>query len=192
MAEEAKKTKLEQEREELDRLIGKGVVFEVEDTRFTVRKRLFGLLKEHVPETYRRKFRIQEPTLGTLDRLSREWVELEMDEERLKSGEGMRAARTMAARHAKRCAKIVAIAVLGSDYLVPKPGKNGMARYTEDEKSLRELTDLFARTVKPSLLHRLVTLIGAMCNLGDFCSSIRLMSADRTTTPIRIEGGSGV
>lgn len=191
MAEKSKKTKLEQEREELDRLIGKGVVFEVEDTRFIVRKRLFGLIREHVPETYPRKFRIQEPTLGTLDRLSREWVELEIDEERLKSTEGMRAARTMAALHAKRCAKIVAIAVLGSDYLIPKHGKNGMARYTEDEKSLRELSDLFARTVKPSLLHRLVTLIGAMCNLGDFCSSIRLMSADRTTTPIRIEGGSG-
>ena len=187
MAEETDKTKLEQEREELDRMIGKGVAFEVEDVRFRVEKRCFGLLKKHIPETYKRKFTVEEPTLGTLDRLSREWVEFEIDEEKLKSTEGMKAARTMVARHNKRCAKVVALAVLGSNYLIPKPGKHGAVRYVEDTKTLKELIALFSRTIKPSLLHRLVVLIGAMCNLGDFCSSIRLMSADRTTTPIRIE-----
>lgn len=192
MAEEENvKSKLEQEREELDQLIGKGVTFEVEDVRYRTEKRFFGLVKKRIPETYKRKFRIEEPTLGTLDRMSREWVEFEIDEERLKSTEGMKAARTMAARHAKRCAKVVALAVLGSGYLIPKPGKNGNVRYAEDTKSLKELTDLFTRTVKPSLLHRLVVLIGAMCNLGDFCNSIRLMSTDRTTTPIRIEDNEG-
>lgn len=188
MAEEAEKTKLEQERDELDKLIGKGVTFEVEDMRFRVEKRFFGLLKKHIPETYKRKFSIQEPTLGTLDRLSREWVEFEFDNERLKSAEGMKAARTMAAKHAMRCAKVVALAVLGSDLLIAKPGKHGVVRYVEDANALKELTNLFARTIKPSLLHRLVVLIGAMCNLGDFCNSIRLMQTERTTTPIRIEG----
>lgn len=192
MTEETEKTKLEQEREELDQLIGKGVTFEVEDVRFRVEKRFFGLLKKRIPETYKRKFRIQEPTLGTLDRMSREWVEFEIDEDKLKSTEGMKAARTMAARHAKRCAKVVALAVLGSDYLIPTPGKHGVIKYKEDEKTLKELTSLFSRTIKPSLLHRLVVLIGAMCNLGDFCNSIRLMSADRTTTPIRIENANEV
>ena len=190
MAEETEKTKLEQEREELDQLIGKGVTFEVEDVRFRVEKRFFGLLKKRIPETYKRKFRIQEPTLGTLDRMSREWVEFEIDEEKLKSTEGMKAARTMVARHSKRCAKVVALAVLGSDYLIPKPGRHGVVNYAKDEKTLKELTSLFARTIKPSLLHRLVVLIGAMCNLGDFCNSIRLMSTDRTTTPIRIENAN--
>ena len=188
MAEETDKTKLEQEREELDRMIGKGVSFEVEDVRFRVEKRCFGLLKKRIPETYKRKFTVEEPTLGTLDRLSREWVEFEIDEEKLKSTEGMKAARTMVARHNKRCAKVVALAVLGSNFLIPKPGKHGVVHYVEDTKTLKELCALFSRTIKPSLLHRLVVLIGAMCNLGDFCSSIRLMSADRTTTPIRIEG----
>lgn len=188
MAEETEKTKLEQERDELDKLIGKGVTFEVEDVRFRVEKRFFGLLKKRIPETYKRKFSIQEPTLGTLDRLSREWVEFEFDNERLKSAEGMKAARTMAAKHAMRCAKVVALAVLGSDLLIAKPGKHGVVRYVEDTEALKELTNLFARTIKPSLLHRLVVLIGAMCNLGDFCNSIRLMQTERTTTPIRIEG----
>lgn len=187
MAEETEKTKLEQERDELDKLIGKGVTFEVEDVRFRVEKRFFGLLKKRIPETYKRKFSIQEPTLGTLDRLSREWVEFEFDNERLKSAEGMKAARTMAAKHAIRCAKVVALAVLGSDILIAKPGKHGVVRYVEDVNALKELTNLFARTIKPSLLHRLVVLIGAMCNLGDFCNSIRLMQTERTTTPIRIE-----
>jgi hypothetical protein len=187
MAEETEKTKLEQERDELDKLIGKGVTFEVEDVRFRVEKRFFGLLKKRIPETYKRKFSIQEPTLGTLDRLSREWVEFEFDNERLKSAEGMKAARTMAAKHAIRCAKVVALAVLGSDILIAKPGKHGVVRYVEDANALKELTNLFARTIKPSLLHRLVVLIGAMCNLGDFCNSIRLMQTERTTTPIRIE-----
>ncbi len=187
MAEETEKSKLEQERDELDKLIGKGVTFEVEDVRFRVEKRFFGLLKKRIPETYKRKFSIQEPTLGTLDRLSREWVEFEIDNERLKSAEGMKAARTMAAKHAMRCAKVVALAVLGSDFLIAKPGKHGVVRYVEDANALTDLTNLFARTIKPSLLHRLVVLIGAMCNLGDFCSSIRLMQTERTTTPIRIE-----
>ena len=43
-----------------------------------------------------------------------------------KSAEGMKAARTMAAKHAMRCAKVVALAVLGSDFLIAKPGKHGI------------------------------------------------------------------
>ena len=40
--EDLEKKKLEQERAELDRLIGKGVTFEVDDVRFKVEKRFFG------------------------------------------------------------------------------------------------------------------------------------------------------
>lgn len=185
--EDLEKKKLELERAELDRLIGKGVSFEVEDVRFRVEKRFFGLRKKHIKEVVKRKFRIQEPTLGTLDRLSREWVEMSIDEEQLKSTESMKAARTLAGLHSKRCAKVIALAVLGSDYLIPKPGKYGNATFVEDTEKLNELTELFERTIKPSLLNKLVTLIDTMCNFGDFCNSIRLMSSDRTTTPIRIE-----
>jgi hypothetical protein len=187
MDKKEKAAQLTLEREELNRLIGRGATFTVEDVRFHVEKRFFGLWRKKAPETYKREFRIEEPTLGTLDRLAREWVELEIDEEKLKGTDGMRAARTMAARHAMRCAKVVAIAVMGSDYLIPKFNKGGFVTYKEDDKTLGVLTALFYRTIKPSLLHQLVILISTMCNLADFINSIRLMSCDRTTMPTLVE-----
>lgn len=190
--EDLEKKKLEQERAELDRLIGKGVTFEVDDVRFKVEKRFFDLWKKRIPETYKRKFTIKEPTLGTLDRMSREWVEMAIDEEKLKSTEGMRAARALATAHSLRCARVIALAVLGSDYEIAIPGNNGSIRYVEDTKRLGDLTRLFSRRIKPSTLHHLVSIIDTMCNLGDFCNSIRLMSTDRTTTPIRIEEEAAV
>lgn len=182
---------LEKERAELNRLINKGVAFEVEDTEFTVERRLCGLVRKHVPVRVKRKFKIEEPTLGTLDRLSAEWIEFAIDEAALKSDDGMQKARTLAHEHSMRCAKVVAIAALGSDLLIPKIGSGGVVRYVEDAKQLDELTSLFARSIKPSKLYQLYVLINAMCNLGDFLNSIRLMSADRTTMPIRIEENSG-
>ena len=53
--------------------------------------------------------------------------------------------------------------------------------YEEDRCRLDELTDLFFHAVKPSELFQLTMTINAMCNLGDFIHSIRLMSAARTT-----------
>jgi len=181
------KKALEQEKAELNTLINKGVQFEVVDTGFEVKKRFFGLIKKRVPTKVRKQFKIEEPTLGTLDRLSAEWIELAIDESVLKSDDGLQKARTMAHEHALRCAKIIALAVLGSDYLIPKYGKNGVVRYVEDTARLDYLTALFSRTIKPSNLYQLTVLINAMCNLGDFMNSIRLMSSDRSTMPIRIE-----
>lgn len=175
-----------QERKELNTLINKGVTFDVEDVEFQVEERFFGLWKKRVPIKTKRTFKIEEPTLGTLDRLSAEWIEFDIDETQLKSKDGMQHARTMANLHTRRCAKIVAIAVIGSDYLIPKSVHGGV-RFVEDVGRLNELTDLFARTVKPSKLYQLYILISTMSNLGDFLNSIRLMSADRTTMPIRIE-----
>ena len=57
---------------------------------------------------------------------------------------------------------------MGSDYLIPTPGKGGTVYYKEDKKRLEELTALFARKIKPSELYQLTVLINAMCNLGDF------------------------
>jgi hypothetical protein len=178
---------LEQEKKELNVLINKGVSFEVEDIGFEEKRVCFGLIKKRVPVKVKRKFRIEEPTLGTLDRLSAEWIEFAIDESMLKSDDNMQQSRTIAANHSIRCAKIVALAVLGSDYLIPKCSRNGVVRYVEDTERLEELTALFARAIKPSRLYQLYVLINAMCNLGDFTNSIRLMSADRTTMPIRVE-----
>lgn len=177
---------LEQEKNELNALIGKGVSFEVDDIEFEVKKVFFGLLKKRVPIKVTRKFKVEEPTLGTLDRIAAESIELAIDDEALKSSDGMKHARTLVAHHSKRCAKIIALAVLDSDYLIPKPWHGGV-KYVEDTKRIKELTSLFSRTIKPSKLYQLYVLINAMCNLGDFTNSIRLMSSDRTTMPILVE-----
>lgn len=179
--------KLRQEKEELDVLIGKGIEFAVDDVEFTVEKRLFGLVRKRKPINIRRTFRIEEPTLGTLDRLSAEWVEMAIDEEAMRGNNSSQAAKGMVGRHALRCARIVAIAVLGGDYLLPKYAVGGAVRYAEDKKKLAELTELFQRAIKPSQLYKLALMIDVMCNLGDFMNSIRLMSSDRTAMPIRIE-----
>ena len=184
-----KTEKLEMERAELNALIGAGYTFEVEDYEVKKRRVLFGLIKRSKPEPVTRSFKISEPTLGTLDRLSREWIEFEIDEERTKTEDVMTRARAAVKNHSARCAKIIALAVLGSDYMVPHARLGGVV-YREDKKRLDELTTLFERTIQPSKLYHIVTLINVMCNLGDFMHSIRLMSAGRTTAPARIEVNS--
>lgn len=182
------KKQLEQERNELNTLINKGVTFEVKDTEFEVEKRFFGLIKRYKPKEVTRTFRIEEMTLATLDRVTSESVEIAIDENAMKSvgTDSMKMARTLAHKHSLRCARIIAIAVLGEDRLIAKPVKGGI-RWIEDTKKLDELTSLFARKIKPSILYKLYVLVNTMGNLGDFMNSIRLISTERTTMPIRIE-----
>lgn len=173
------------EKSELNALINKGVTFDVEVDECRVTARFWGLVKRRETIRVKHTYKIEEPTLGTLDRLSAEWVEIAIDEAAIKA-DGLTYAHTMAHNHAIRCARIIAIAVMGSSYLIPKPTSSGV-RYEENRKELDRLTALFARAIKPSTLNQLYLLISAMCNLGDFVSSIRLMCADRTTMPIRVE-----
>lgn len=190
MADDIKK-KLEQERAELNTLINKGVSFEVKDVEFDVVKRWFGLFKKYQPREITRTFKIEELTLATLDRLSAELVEFAIDEAAMKSADGMQRARGLAHKHSVRCARVVAIAVLGEDRLIPVHGKGG-TRWVENTARLEELTSLFARKIKPSALYKLYVLVNAMCNLGDFMNSIRLIMPERTTVPIRIEDDNEV
>jgi hypothetical protein len=178
--------KLEQERKELNTLINKGVSFEIKDIEFETHKRFFGLIKKRVPKEVTRTFTIEETTLSTLDRLSSEWIEFAIDEALMKSMDGMKKARGLAKEHAIRCARIVAIAVLGENRLIPRSHKGG-TRWVEDVQAIEDLTALFARKIKPSRLYQLCVLVNAMCNLGDFLNSIRLMQPERTTMPNRIE-----
>lgn len=182
------KKQLEQERNELNTLINKGVSFELKDTEFEVKKKFFGLIRRYKPKEVTRTFKIEGMTLATLDRITSESVEIAIDENAMKSAgmDSMKMARTLAHKHSLRCAKIVAIAVLGEDRLIPKPGKAGI-RWVEDTKRLEELTSLFARKIKSSTLYKLYVLVNTMGNLGDFMNSIRLISTERTTMPIRIE-----
>ena len=177
---------LEQERAELNALINKGITFDVTDTTFDVHRTWYGR-KRYTRREIKRTFTISEPTLGTLDRLSAEWVEFAIDEQAMKSDDAMERARTLVANNAERCARIIAIAALGGQRLIARPVGHNATEYIEDAGKIRELTSLFMRTIKPSVMYKLVVMINAMCNFGDFTNSIRLMLADRTTMPIRIE-----
>lgn len=184
-----KKRKLEQERNELNTLINKGVSFEIKDIEFDVEKRLFGLIRRYKPREVTHTFKVEEMTLATLDRIASEAIEIAIDENALQdsdSADSLKMARSLASKHSLRCARIVAIAVLGEDRFIPKPGKGG-TRWIEDERKLQELTSLFVRKIKPSTLYRLFVLVNTMGNFGDFMNSIRLISTERTTMPIRIE-----
>jgi len=108
----------------------------------------------------------------------------------MKSEAGVNEANKLVYLHNRRMAKIVALMVLGEDYVMMIQQGNRI-RYKNDDKSLDELTDIFSHHIKPSILTQLVTMVNAMSNMGDFMHSIRLMSASRTTMPIRIEDEKG-
>lgn len=183
----SEKEKLLLEQQELNRLIEEGFSFTAEIERGVVlRSYLWGLRKKKGVKKEKRTFTIEEPTLSTLDRLSREFIQFSIQEETLKE-KGMEAMKQFAHKHSLRCAKIIAIAVLGEDYLIPKMGKRGVS-YKRDDKALDKLSAQLARGITPSRLLQLTIALNAMCNFGDFMRSIRLLAAERTTAPIRVEG----
>lgn len=176
---------MEQEKKELDILVGRGVSFDVEQKYYKPRK-LFGLFGNREAVTKTVTYTIQEPTLATLDRLAAEQVNLVIDENIMASTEGINEAKRLTSEHALRMAKIIAIAVLGEDYVIPVKNGGGF-KYHHDNKRLDELTKTFYTFIKPSKLMRLTLMVNTISNLGDFMNSIRLMSANRTTMPIRVE-----
>lgn len=174
---------LEQERKELRLLINEGVAFTV--TYFAkVRKggwwhRLFTWLlrkQDYTFEERKRSFVVKEPTAFTLDRLSAEYIELAIDEAKVKEAPRQEA-RRLYAKHSRRMARIVAIAVLGNQW--------------ENKAMLKEHTEFFSRWLKNSQLWELVQAIDLTNNLADFINSMRLLSSARTTMPTRIENPQG-
>ena len=170
---------IEAEKKELRLLIGQGISFVVdyhEDRvvripRFRYLQRLL-TKKQVVREEKQLEFLVKEPTAFTLDRLSLEYIELAMDEEKIKSNPRQEA-RKLFSKHNRRMARIVAIATLGNDW--------------EDDKKLSERTEFFSRWLKNSTLWELVQAIDLTNNLADFINSMRLLSSARTTIPNRIE-----
>lgn len=172
-------TDIEKERNELNHLINEGVEFKVS---YTLNHRKFSFRKLRtitVSEEVKRTYKIQEPTLAVLDLISKESIEF-ADEEKI--DDAIKQARTEVAKHSKRSAKIVAIAVLGEDCFEHIKG-----RYVVNEKKIDELAEVFSHCIKPSELIQVCNIITATSNLADFINSIRLMSVARTTMPIRIE-----
>ena len=169
---------IEAEKKEIRLLISNGISFTVDYVESkTVRIPRFSfckLLKKKVTtnEPKQREFVIKEPTLYTLDRLSAEYIEMVVDEEKIREAPRQQA-RIYFQEHNKRMAKVVAIAVLGNEW--------------DDVDKLHELTEFFFRWLKNSSLVELVQVIDLTNNLADFINSIRLLSSARTTIPSRVE-----
>lgn len=181
--------KLNLEAEELNALIRNGITFTIKTTAFECHRTWYGR-KVFTRHQVERDFVLQEPTLSTLDRLSAEWIQFAIDESAMKDrGDVMSYALDLVTNHAQRCARIVAIAILGEDRFVLRPSSHGATRYVEDTGKIDELTSLLLHSVRPSKLRQLFMAVINILNLGDFTNSIRLMSTSRTTMPVRIEEG---
>lgn len=179
------------EKAELTRLIQVG--FEVKVNRdevVRVKGRKWPFFGAHAHKTEVRKvekvFRISEPTLGTLSRMSKEILDIVISEENYKDlAEDVRM-RKLVVDHADKCARIIALAVIGSEYNVPKQ-ENGMIVYYQDNERVDKLTELFLETLRPSDMFKIMTDINVTNNMLDFSLSIRLMSTQRTSAPSLID-----
>jgi hypothetical protein len=167
--------KLEQEINELNVLIDKGVEFSV--AYIVMERKLFKTITKNVSKI----FTIKEPTLAVLDLISSESVLFVIDEEKLKS-DSIAEGKKLIIEHTKAMARIVAIAVLGESCFVMKNN-----RFTIDKKSIDKLQHLFYHAIKPSDLFKLCNVILTVGNIGDFLNSMRLSSGATTTKKIDIE-----
>lgn len=183
MEDESKLKNLEREQDELRHMINQGLNFDVEVSYSRRRPGFFGRFRKHEKITEKRAYTIKEPTLATLDRLSALWIQMEIDETKLGEADYLATARSLAQQEARRLAEVVAVAVLGEDYYDTEE-RRGSFQYKPNEARLQTLANTFFHSVKPSDLFTLAVLITNVSNLGDFISSIRLMSAARTSEPI--------
>lgn len=174
---------LTREQSELRQMINSGVTFDVDVTYRKRKPGLLGFLRKRETVKEKKVFRIAEPTLSTLDRLSALWLEMTIDETKLNDADYLSAAKKLAAKEAKKLAEMVAVAVLGEDYY-DVTDKGGYFMRKPNEKRLARLASLFEHTITPSQLLTLAILITNVSNLGDFINSIRLMSATRTSDPM--------
>jgi hypothetical protein len=154
---------LKAEKAELSTIIERGASFSV-----GCRSLLSRLIRKK-----ERRFVIYQPYLGTLDYLSAEFIQMDFDQARL-NGDGYNEAKRLASVNARRCARIIAIAILNR--------KLGIKYLT------RPLASYLLWRVTPAKLYQLAMLISQMSNLVDFIGSIELMSIQkRTTDPTPIE-----
>lgn len=188
MTEEQQKQleKLNQEKNELNRLINAGISFEIEVEEVEIKRKLYFFKRREIV-TRKQRFTIAEPTLGTLDRIASESINFAITDAEMQSVDSLSVGMQKVHKNVEKCAKIVAYAVMGSEYEAPQLTKDGRLVIRPDIERFHELTRLFIRKLKPSSLYRLAQLIQLICNLGDFTNSIRLLQSDRTTMPSRIE-----
>lgn len=147
------------ERNELDVLTGQPVRFRV-PMRSILRR---------FSKTRERAFILEQPYLGTLDRLSAEYIRLELDEDAFNENPFAESKRVVA-QNAQRAARIVAIAVLNSHWKI----KWLLGIYTR----------YFLWRINTQKLSELILLIYPMASLVDFTHAIRYLSVTpRTSSP---------
>lgn len=131
------------------------------------------------------RFHIAEPTLGTLDRISEEFVSIS-DILDFDQSCDINEAKNLVVKYARTACRAIAIAVVGNDWhrLIEK---HGIIYASVINKRIDELTEVFLHCIKPSELKDIMMYIMATMNLGDFLASIMLMSAQRTTRPNMVE-----
>jgi len=151
---------LQAEKKEADVLIDRGGKFTVPKQSFL---KFFG--------TKERSFTIKQPYLGTLDLISRELLDLKLDETKL-SENPVAESRVVIAASAKKLALVAAMVVLNNKLKI-RLFAGLLAQY-------------FYWHLTPEQLFQLTITIAETSNLGDFINSIRYLAGIRTTTP-RIE-----
>lgn len=153
------------EKNEIDLLTNKGVFFDVEP----LEDKSFWSKFKRKEKTQR--FYIYPSFLGTMDLLAAEFIQMRFDQIALQD-DWYEEIKRMVQTDVKRCAKIVAIAVLNK----------------KDMSEVDKYTDYFLwRLTAPTLL-KVCQIIYNQAKLQDFFASIALLSVkERTTSPAPIE-----
>lgn len=120
-------------------------------------------------------FRVFQPTLNTLDRMTPYMLRFQQYEDRIRDVEESQyidVAKSSVV-DVRNMAKLVAIMVMGEDYYIYENG-----RYKRDEAGLERIEEIIFNHVTPSKLYNLCEACLSVANLADFTNSIRLMAAE--------------
>lgn len=122
--------------------------------------------------------RIQEPTLGVMDLMTREWLKLDdiKISETTSNLEALQIAKRSVAKNAKHIAKAVAVGIVGEGCFKPF---GGLRVWLKTKRVYRAMTGKECRMIAEQLT-------GAS-GLMDFTISMTLMSAAETTKKAEVE-----
>lgn len=181
MQENTKKDNIELEEAEISRMVRDGFSFVCEYQK-TKRKWYGKKYSVKVSE----EFTIKEPTLGTLDRISREVVKIAEAEQKISDSIGVAETAIFATKYTKLMCRALAIAVVDSGANVYCKG-----RYEVDEREVERITDVIYGTISPRDLKLAMNMMFACENMADFIACIVLMSINRTSRPDAIQEREG-
>lgn len=118
--------------------------------------------------------KVQEPTLGVLDLMSREWLKIPDLEfsDKMSNAEALSIAKKAIVDNSRTIARSIAIGIIGEGCFKPL---GGVRIFLLSRKVLRNITHSECRVAAEKLT--------GMAGIMDFIISMKLMSANTTTTP---------